>query len=356
MSKYISDGGILDFEHESYLSEDRSAIEYDDMVIAQLNDYMTERGFNTYEQRREYVINLLNGNEEPPQDIFNTNRRGVADGFSLKHESAFVMGEDGNIIYGAHGDEHSVSLTRGVPKGSTVMHNHPSGSYLKAGEMGGTFSMQDVRVISHSEGAEIVAVGMEGTYSLKCDEYSDRAGYSRRVSQDAPAVQKRIERAHNKCVERKQKGYYRSKSQFFVDNNNSQLEVVHKYYDKSAKEYGMKYSFTPNKSVSAKAAIASQKRMATKPDTGKGSKTKVRGAYKDSTGQTYIAYKTNGKEYITDGTKKITGEERRKKIASSTYVGTMSSKTFSDWKEGKKTRELGRKRKEGIGARRGKRN
>lgn len=250
---------------------------------------------------------------------------------------AIIDGDTGYVVDVAMGDATSVGITTRALrhiKNSIVTHSHPSTQLYP--DVGGSFSLADIRSLSLGM-KELRAVGVEGTYSLKTDSTSDVAGFIKRVEKDKYMIQSKLENVHNRCCLKADKGEYKSKKAFWTDNSMKQHEVLHRYYQNVAKEYGIEYKLHENVEVvrKMKAGVNKTNRSDYKGQRqtkGKGSRTKVLGVYRDDNNREIVHYRTNGQNFVTDGRKKWSGGEVQEKLNRSRRTGIMSSDSFVSWR------------------------
>lgn len=316
--KSISPGGLLDF-----LAEEGNFAPSEPLDIALFNPESKNREVDP-QKNLEFCEKKFFDREDK-----RTNK--------AKEHMAIIDGDTGYVVDVAMGDETSVGITTRALrhiKNSIVTHSHPS--TLKYPDVGGTFSLADVRSLSLGM-KELRAVGVEGTYSLKTDSTSDVKGFIERVEKDKYKIQAKLEKVHNRCVDKVEKGEYKSKKAFWTDNSMKQHEVLHRYYQKVAKEYGIEYKLHENVEVvrKMKAGVNRTNRTDYKGEVqrkGAGSRTKVLGVYRDDKNKQLVHYRTNGQTYVTDGHNKWSGSEVQDKLNSSRRTGIMSSDSFVSWR------------------------
>lgn len=155
---------------------------------------------------------------------------------SEHREQLQVLDAYGYVTRAFQGDEHSVAVdaeTREYMRGKIVTHNHPS-------EYGGTFSDADIRCLTMGM-KELRASAKEGTYSMKAERNANPNGFSEAYARSANKLQEQMYQIAV-AVARK---YHRSREDFERENRKEQLQVLHNWYQKHAKQYGYTYLFVP---------------------------------------------------------------------------------------------------------------
>lgn len=316
--KSISPGGLLDF-----LASEGDFAPSEPLDIALFNPESKNRAVDP-EKNLEFCEKKFLDREDK-----RTNKG--------KEHLAIIDGDTGYVVDVAMGDETSVGITTRALrhiKNSIVTHSHPSTQQYP--DIGGTFSLADVRSLSLGM-KELRAVGVEGSYSFKVDSTSDVKGFIERVEKDKYKLQSKIEKAHNRCVEKATKGDYKSKKAFWTDNSMKQCEVIHRYYQRVAKEYGIDYRLHENVEVMQKLKAGVNKTNRTdykgeKQRKGAGSRTKVLGVYRNKENKQLVHYRTNGENFVTDGKKKWHGTDAQDMLNGSRRTGIMSSDSFISWR------------------------
>ena len=312
-------------------------VESRDLDIAEWNVKGSER-YSNADESVEFVENKLKNYY--PDKSKATDRE-------AHHEHLIIMdAKTGNVESVVKGGKYSVSITekaREKIKGSIVTHNHPSST---KGGNGGPPSFADVKQLSLGM-SELRAVSREGTYSFKISKNSDVQGFINRMYADRRMLDHKMAEVHDRCQKRAANGYYKTKRAYYQDNANRQLAVIHRYYMKTAEEYGVHYSFTEDP-VQAEAIRRETYKLSKKgknnrrisasyaSPTGSNS-TRVMGTYRDQkTGKEYVHYKTHNKFYVTDGKTILSGDKVQEQLNRSQRTGVMSSDSFRKWKEKKR--------------------
>ena len=126
----------------------------------------------TYGEKDAYV----DGDRRKAIEEFESKR------FTAKIEFGRVVDKDGNVLCDNKGSKGSCRLdyTALQSEGGVATHNHPrTGS--EAGELGGTFSQADLRIVAHRKISTMRATAAEGTYSLTKQPGFNSEGFMRYV-------------------------------------------------------------------------------------------------------------------------------------------------------------------------------
>lgn len=88
-------------------------------------------------------------------------------------EYAYEMGEQGEVYQYRVGKKHSVTPDNQRHKGTSLLHNHPSGS---------NFSGADLRAFANTGYKRVVAVGSKYTYTIERTGHFNKKGFMKMLS------------------------------------------------------------------------------------------------------------------------------------------------------------------------------
>lgn len=163
---------------------------------------------------------------------------------ALGHEVGVVIGADGFAMIANKGDAHSVGFTYdqiGRMKGQTLTHNHPDKGY------GGTFSEADVKMFHTAGLKEMRASGKEGTYVLKTTGKADTKGFAAYITSSATQAKVSKGMTTQAAKVAAKRASYATKAEYEAASRKAQVDVLHRVYQRAAKQYGLTYTFTKAK-------------------------------------------------------------------------------------------------------------
>jgi len=131
-----------------------------------------------------------------------------------------------------------------LANGATLTHNHPRGKG-EEGQLGGTFSAQDMRTFSNNRMSTMRASAAEGTYSITKTAGFDRSGFSSYISSIHKKNDSIMQSAHkqltNDIVSGKVTGYREAKKRSDAIFN-AFLINLHNDMIAGQKQYGYTYT------------------------------------------------------------------------------------------------------------------